>query len=311
MILFDAAPSPYTIGGLDKLVCSEMEWSNILALTKSQNFSGELTQGTLSIKSAFGGEETYIVGDKRYRVREDRLLILNCGEYYSSRTEPEREVESFCLFFHPRFVDQGVRASVSSPELLLENPFDNENCSLHFPDPITGYDSILADRLHNLRHRLLSPNSSFSQEELGEAFHSLLEGLLLTHQDILRKINHIKRVRRTTQSELFRRVARGREFIEDNLSSPIRLNDIAKAAFLSPYYFLRLFRQVYGETPHQYLTRRRMERASHLLATTSESIMAICFEVGFDSPSTFSLLFRRYRGVSPQMFRQRIQQKGN
>ncbi len=74
-------------------------------------------------------------------------------------------------------------------------------------------------------------------------------------------------------------------------------------AWFAPHHFLRLFKQTFGETPHRYLTRRRLERAQHLLAKTDLSVNDICTESGFQSVGSFSWLFRRHLGMSPNTFR--------
>lgn len=305
MILFDSASTPYSIGGLDKLICSQMEWSNIAARTVGQSVPDQKTQGTLSIKCAYGGEEVYLAGNRNYRVTDNRLLILNCGEYYSSRTETPHDVESFCLFFHPRFVDEGLRTRISPADHLLDLPSDGNGQPLHFLDVLHDSDSQLHIHINRFRKKLSMPSANRpTKEEVHETFHLLLQELLVTHKEVVAKVGRLGVVRKGTRVELYRRVERGREFIEDNLAAPLHLADIAETACLSPHYLLRLFKQVYRETPHQYMTRRRIEKACELLAGTNESITGICYDVGFESPASFSLLFRRYRGLSPRAYRQ-------
>lgn len=68
---------------------------------------------------------------------------------------------------------------------------------------------------------------------------------------------------------------------------------------------MREFRRAFGDTPHRYLTRRRIELAKALLETTTMSVTDVCFAVGFQSPSSFSGLFRRYAGSPPSRYRAR------
>ncbi|MBE9211915.1 helix-turn-helix transcriptional regulator [Plectonema cf. radiosum LEGE 06105] len=72
---------------------------------------------------------------------------------------------------------------------------------------------------------------------------------------------------------------------------------------LSQYHFCRLFKQSTGITPHQYLTRCRINKAKHLLSKTELTITDIAFEVGLTNHSSFSRLFRKYVGVTPSSFR--------
>jgi hypothetical protein len=77
-------------------------------------------------------------------------------------------------------------------------------------------------------------------------------------------------------------------------------------ARLSPWHLLRAFRQTFGETPHNFLTRLRLERAQQLLTVTSRPVTEICFDVGFTSLGSFSSLFRRKVGLSPAEFRRLV-----
>lgn len=97
-----------------------------------------------------------------------------------------------------------------------------------------------------------------------------------------------------------------RDLLRDCLDEPLSLDDLSVEARLSPWHLLRSFRQAFGETPHDFLTRLRLERARHLLTVTSRSVTEICFDVGFSSLGSFSSLFRRRVGLSPAEFRRRV-----
>ena len=78
--------------------------------------------------------------------------------------------------------------------------------------------------------------------------------------------------------------------------------DVAAHANLSPYHFLRVYKRAYGETPHEFLTRLRIERAKTLLARGSHNVTEACFEVGFSSLGSFSTLFAGRVGLSPSEY---------
>lgn len=106
--------------------------------------------------------------------------------------------------------------------------------------------------------------------------------------------------------DILERLYKARSFIDTNFTLPLDLNLIAAQAFLSPYHFLRLFKRTFYMTPHQYLTRKRIERAKELLKDSELSIMEICFEVGFESVGSFSTLFHKYAGFPPAAYRMRV-----
>src|ERR671910_1060201 len=94
-----------------------------------------------------------------------------------------------------------------------------------------------------------------------------------------------------------------RDFMRHAYGHPVNLPDISAHANLSPYHFLRVYKQAYGETPHEFLTRLRIERAKTLLARGSHNVTEACFEVGFSSLGSFSNLFAYRVGLSPSEYR--------
>jgi AraC-like DNA-binding protein len=98
-------------------------------------------------------------------------------------------------------------------------------------------------------------------------------------------------------------VYRARDLIADAYDKPISLEDAAKEACLSPFHFHRLFAQTFGQTPHDFLTQRRIEAAKKLLVQSNMSVTEICFEVGYSSLGSFSSLFQRVVGCSPTDYR--------
>jgi AraC-like DNA-binding protein len=96
-----------------------------------------------------------------------------------------------------------------------------------------------------------------------------------------------------------------REYIDRNCAKPLTVERLARLAGLSTFHFIRAFRAVTGQTPHQYLRARRIERARELLATTPMPVTEICDAVGFQSLGSFSSLFRKLTGETPAAYRAR------
>lgn len=96
------------------------------------------------------------------------------------------------------------------------------------------------------------------------------------------------------------------ELIETHLDQPLDLEAMSQTVHLSRFHLLRTFHRTFKETPHQYLTRKRIERAKELLANSEMPITEICLEVGFSSLGSFSALFHQVVGWSPSMYRARV-----
>jgi AraC-like DNA-binding protein len=100
-----------------------------------------------------------------------------------------------------------------------------------------------------------------------------------------------------------RHLLRAKDLIDARYREPLDVPVLAKAAHLSQAHFSREFRRAFGETPHQYLLTRRLERAASLLRTTDRTISDVCFTVGLRSVGSFTTSFSRAYGSSPAAYR--------
>jgi len=103
--------------------------------------------------------------------------------------------------------------------------------------------------------------------------------------------------------DLNRRLLRARNAMDRAYAEPLDVAAVAAVAHISPAHFSRTFRAVFGETPHRYLQRRRVERSMFLLRETERSVTDICLDVGFTSLGTFSRTFREIVGEAPSGYR--------
>jgi AraC-like DNA-binding protein len=100
-----------------------------------------------------------------------------------------------------------------------------------------------------------------------------------------------------------RHLLRAKDLADARYREPLDVPTLARAAHLSPAHFSREFRRTFGDTPHQYLLMRRMERAAALLRNTDRSVANICVTVGLSSVGSFTTAFRRVFGLSPTAYR--------
>lgn len=108
--------------------------------------------------------------------------------------------------------------------------------------------------------------------------------------------------------DVYERLCRARAYIDLCYDLPLKLDEISSQACFSRYHFLRLFRQAFNKTPHQYLVERRIEKAKELLGSNELRVTDICFEVGFQSLGSFSSLFHKTVGHPPITYREKMRE---
>ncbi|MEL6591163.1 MAG: AraC family transcriptional regulator, partial [Bacteroidota bacterium] len=138
----------------------------------------------------------------------------------------------------------------------------------------------------------------------------IAEALLSTQYEIFTKINRLTSAKLSTKKELYRRLIQAQEYIHENLHTNLDLDTLSQVACLSKFHFIRLFKEVFEQTPRQYLIACRLERASKLLLNSSKSFHEICLDVGLKDSSSFGRLFKKNFGATPHIYRRIYAQAG-
>ena len=103
-------------------------------------------------------------------------------------------------------------------------------------------------------------------------------------------------------NDIYIRIVNAKLFIDENYHDAIDLDAVSKKALISKFHFHRLFTQIYKKTPHQYITKKRIDKAKELLSG-NKPVTEVCNEVGFESIGSFSTLFKKEIGFAPTFYR--------
>ena len=254
----------------------------------------------IGLLASAGGIANYIVNGARHAISDDGIFFVNRGSLLQVRVTGNG-VTPALLFFHSRLPDL-VQFSLSyGGEVLLDRPFDS------LPFDFSWLERMYADP--PIRQSVLalielgSSCSSFASLQADSLIRDLFETLLLRNREAYHHSQNIQAVKASTRLEIFKRIAASKDFMESNYASDLNLESIAGIASMNSQHFLRMFKQVYSITPHQYLIDVRLRRARELLETTELTINEICENIGFESPFSFSVLFKKRHGVTPTQFR--------
>ena len=263
--------------------------SAIVSATTRRVSYGDYRQ-LLSIKAAFGGSEDYFVDGRRITVDDDTFLILNNDRIYGSRVESQWPIHSFSIFFERGLIDRVWESMQGPGAALLEQSPGAPHAIIEFAERLHPHDHCVTPVLNHIR---ASVDSGVNDPVwLEEQLMFLLSRMLKLHYNRLAFEASIPSAKAATRHELMRRLGLAVNFIHSNYRRPLELGDMARAAHLSPFHFLRTFKSVHGMSPSDFLNRKRTRAAARLIENTSWTMEAVAAYVGFGSRTT---LFRHLR----------------
>src|SRR5262245_20059433 len=287
---------------------AELPNCSALLFGASRKYEVNNYRTTLSLKSVQRGAALYSTKRAEYLVTDDCFLMLNLGEEYTLQFQGPQVTETLCPFFQPGFLEHVAGSRSKSIHSQLDD-IEVGPAVAEFHEQLytkTGHVAAILQALHEA-----SRPGRACVARVEDQFHELAGALFELRDGVRTEIDQIPAQRVATREELYRRLHQGRDFIGSCFAQPITVALAAKAAHLSPYHFHRMFKEVFGQTPVQFLQERRLTMAKRLLSKTDETVTQICLAVGFESLGSFSWLFRKRFGCSPSDFRIQLGNRRN
>ena len=276
--------------------------SHVVLSARARRHEVEGFPGPLSIKSVVRGTAEWRTEQGRFVLDPGAYLVLNQGRRYGMTVDSKVPVETLCVFFRGGFAADAAWARSATEQRLLDDPETPRACTFEAEETLRPRDGLVVPELARLRAGLEAGGATVLWLE--ERVHALAAALVRAEADLAGTAARLPAVRAATREELSRRLRRARDAAEGALGERLTLARLAREACLSTFHFHRAFTSLFGETPHAYVTRRRLERARDALVGSERAVTEIALDHGFESPSSFSTLFRRRFGMSPSECRQ-------
>lgn len=292
---------PYSKTDKGILPAEELGTKNIVALHIAKQDYIPSHTAPFSLKYVLQGSEIYECENQRLSVHPNKYLIINKDQSYSSEINSENSTSSLCVFFSDQFVSSGLQYANHSNEYLLDNLSNDNTRELNFSQKLFFAESNMNALLNTFKNEC--SDESLKTDELCS---QLLMLLLVTHKGEQIKKSRLTATKYSTKKELYKRLCSAVDFIHENFSAQISLPQLSQISCISPFHFLRAFKQVFRTTPHQYITSVRLQHACELLKQSELPVSAVCFASGFQDVSSFTRLFKANLGATPKLFKNAI-----
>ncbi|MEP7365073.1 MAG: AraC family transcriptional regulator [Acidobacteriota bacterium] len=244
------------------------------------------------------GSAVYRVQDRDVRVNQGDLFVIGSNIYHGIHEYVTPTIRAAVLYFHPRII-LGENATSEGAEYLI--PFDIQGRDFpHCIPASTGLPAQVAALVHRIHQETESrtPHSQLAMKTYLKMVLVLLmsyyAGNVTTNGAVVRKNRNLERLQ-----PLF-------DYVDQHYVENISVEDAASLLRMSKSHFMRFFRAVTGQAFISHLNRFRIARAQQLMATTDFSIATISQEVGFCDQSYFGVVFRRFVGMTPRGYRDRL-----
>lgn len=252
----------------------------------------------LSVKMTLGGAERYLLARRELRVSHETLLILNEGSRYGSRLEGEGPVQSLAVFFRSGLIDEVRAARRQALGQQLDAPAARAGaCGFEFSEHLRPRHPAGAGRLLGLWSAAQAGERS--EDWLEQQLLQLAGDMLDAEGDLAAEADGLAAMRRATRAELLRRLRRAADLIESAYERALVLDDLAAAACLSRYHFVRHFTAWRGLSPCAALNARRARAARQCLAAGTTDRDAVATRCGFGSRWALQRALRRFPEPDP------------
>jgi AraC-like DNA-binding protein len=288
----DIDPRPLTPGNAPFRRWFYANWGRSTALIRARPRSADLLAHAhpLSIKTAWNGAALFALPNRRLRVDDDSYLILNEGTRYAISFRSERVMDCFCVFFRVGLAAELAGARRATAEQVAECGAELPTSGIEFAEHLRAHDQMVTPLMRSLARAIDEGVDDVAWYE--ERTQALLLAMMAAEPAQRERATSIKSVKASTREELTRRVLLATDFLLSNYAEPLALDDLARAAHLSKFHLVRLFKQVHGTSPHAFLQAKRARVARRLIESTDLELNEIAARAGFGSRWT---MFRQLR----------------
>ncbi|GAA4275551.1 helix-turn-helix domain-containing protein [Aquimarina mytili] len=258
-------------------------------------------ESSLTITYFHEGQGNVLVNQRSHYLKKTDFIISNSDSPWEYICNESIQNDILCFAVSDALVSRFINFLSCSTEKLLDTPFDfPEKSPILLENSFNTQHSKLGKFLERVYY--LSNHGDFNQVNAIDLTFEMLQVLYDEHIGLYKLLNRIDSKKSSTKKEVFRRLLLVRNYIHDNLSAKITMEELSEISALSDYHIYTSFKNVFGLTPHQYHNKVKLEKAYMLLQNGAFSISDVVALLNFTDLQSFSKLFKKFYGNPPSKF---------
>ena len=274
-------------------------WPTVVLNVKAEDVYRDNIPGPFSLFTTLAGDSVVEVNGRRTSVPQEYFFLTNAGQRYTLEIEKRKPAETFNIHFGEKWAEGVFASLVNDTDTLLDLTDKGDALSVHFYARLYAKDEMITSILTSIKET--RNDGRLRREEL---LYQLLVHLLRLNKMVRESSLNIPVVKSSSREEILKRLFLATDYIYANYSTDVSLDELARVSCLSKFHFLRLFKLMFRQTPHQFVSAIRIEKAKRILQTGRLDVKTVASQTGFDNASSFSRMFRNQTGVSPNQYRQ-------
>ncbi|MEL6673036.1 MAG: AraC family transcriptional regulator [Bacteroidota bacterium] len=273
-----------------------------MVFTRVKKYERKVENRGIAIKYVMSGRLKLKVDFRAYTLEAGDFLLINDRQMVEYEISSQGEaVESLWVYLDTESMKDALDRMVRGMEGPVVIPFSmQQNCPEVYQQVYKAQEDPLGDYLIELGEAVKSGQMRQADQSV---YQKLADRLLVSQWQVFEQIQRLTSAKLSTKMELYRRLCIAKAYIHQHLDEALDLDTLSQVACLSKYHFIRLFKEVFGQTPRQYLIALRLESARHMLVQSDKSFHEICQDVGLKDSSSFGRLFKRNYGATPHIYR--------
>lgn len=278
-------------------------WPNVIMNTHTSNVERDSILGPFSVFLNVAGTSKVKVNTKWFSVSSDVYCLSNKGQEYDLHIPRGEKAETFNIHFGDVLYDDVINVLSRKQGSLLDDTSEASLCSFELLPKSAYLNTDTSLKMSTLYQYCQSNKGDYSTDIEFEWLSDLLSLILTDSFNKLRKIENMDALKKATRMELFRRVSMAIDFLHENIFKEVHLDELSSHCGLSKFHLLRVFKEIYGYSPRQYMDQLKLAKAKDLLRKPEIELIEIALFLGFSELSSFSRFFKQRTSLSPNHLR--------